>query len=101
MQALANVNSCNNSPNGLLTTPIYNREPTTITSTLSSTFNGNCMTINQHSWTMAERIGGKISIDLANDSSANNSGRGSKSSGLQVIFFFFFKFDFMILGCWF
>jgi hypothetical protein len=30
-----------------------------------------------------EQIGGKISVDLANGSSANNSGRGSRSSGLQ------------------
>ncbi|KAI1721567.1 adenylate and guanylate cyclase catalytic domain-containing protein [Ditylenchus destructor] len=36
------------------------------------------------SWTIAERIGGKISIDLANGSS-NNSGRGSRSSGMQDV----------------
>lgn len=35
-------------------------------------------------WTTPERIGGKISAALANESSANNSGRGSRSSGLQV-----------------
>ncbi|TKR77481.1 hypothetical protein L596_018448 [Steinernema carpocapsae] len=34
-------------------------------------------------WTAAEKIGGKISIDLANGSSAGGSGRGSRSSGLQ------------------
>lgn len=36
-------------------------------------------------WSIAERIGGKISIDLANGSSANNSGRGSRSSGMQDV----------------
>ncbi|CAK5079689.1 unnamed protein product [Meloidogyne enterolobii] len=36
-------------------------------------------------WRTAERIGGKISADLANESSANNSGRGSRSSGLQEL----------------
>ncbi|KAF7633992.1 hypothetical protein Mgra_00006620 [Meloidogyne graminicola] len=36
-------------------------------------------------WRTAERIGGKISADLANESSNNNSGRGSRSSGLQEI----------------
>lgn len=40
-------------------------------------------------WTIAERIGGKISIDLANGSSCNNSGKGSRSSGMQVIFIIF------------
>jgi hypothetical protein len=35
-------------------------------------------------WHTSERIGGKISAELANESSANNSGRGSRSSGLQV-----------------
>uniref|UniRef100_A0AC34PUL0 Guanylate cyclase domain-containing protein n=1 Tax=Panagrolaimus sp. JU765 TaxID=591449 RepID=A0AC34PUL0_9BILA len=34
-------------------------------------------------WSTIEQIGGKISMDLANGSSANNSGRGSRSSGLQ------------------
>uniref|UniRef100_A0AC34F731 Guanylate cyclase domain-containing protein n=1 Tax=Panagrolaimus sp. ES5 TaxID=591445 RepID=A0AC34F731_9BILA len=34
-------------------------------------------------WHHVEQIGGKISVDLANGSSANNSGRGSRSSGLQ------------------
>lgn len=34
-------------------------------------------------WGTLDQIGGKISIDLANGSSANNSGRGSRSSGLQ------------------
>lgn len=37
-------------------------------------------------WIIAEKIGGKISIDLANGSSCNNSGRGSRSSGMQVFF---------------
>ncbi|KAK0416611.1 hypothetical protein QR680_012590 [Steinernema hermaphroditum] len=37
----------------------------------------------QKTWTAAEKIGGKISIDLANGSSAGGSGRGSRSSGLQ------------------
>uniref|UniRef100_A0A1I8AA44 adenylate cyclase n=1 Tax=Steinernema glaseri TaxID=37863 RepID=A0A1I8AA44_9BILA len=34
-------------------------------------------------WSVAEKIGGKISMDLANGSSAGGSGRGSRSSGLQ------------------
>lgn len=37
----------------------------------------------RNAWSTLEQIGGKISIDLANGSSANNSGRGSRSSGLQ------------------
>lgn len=36
-------------------------------------------------WHTSERIGGKISAELANESSANNSGRGSRSSGLQEV----------------
>ena len=39
-------------------------------------------------WHTSERIGGKISVELAHESSANNSGgRGSRSSGLQVNIF--------------
>ncbi|KAE9556006.1 hypothetical protein FO519_000752 [Halicephalobus sp. NKZ332] len=37
----------------------------------------------RNAWNTLEQIGGKISVDLANGSSANNSGRGSRSSGLQ------------------
>uniref|UniRef100_A0A914I6Y5 adenylate cyclase n=1 Tax=Globodera rostochiensis TaxID=31243 RepID=A0A914I6Y5_GLORO len=36
-------------------------------------------------WTTPERIGGKISAQLANESSTNNSVRGSRSSGLQDV----------------
>ncbi|KAL3097460.1 hypothetical protein niasHS_003908 [Heterodera schachtii] len=36
-------------------------------------------------WTTPERIGGKISAQLANESSTNNSAKGSRSSGLQEI----------------
>lgn len=35
-------------------------------------------------WSDAERIGGPISMELAQNSSANNSGKGSRSSGLHV-----------------
>lgn len=38
----------------------------------------------QKMWQTAEQIGGKISMELANGSSANNSAKGSRSSGMQV-----------------
>jgi adenylate cyclase 9 len=41
------------------------------------------MATDRGTWHHVEQIGGKISVDLANGSSANNSGRGSRSSGLQ------------------
>lgn len=82
MQALANINGCNIDINAPLNAPIF--EPMTVVSNPSSTPNTTSVALDQRSWTMAERIGGKISIDLANGSSANNSGRGSRSSGLQA-----------------
>uniref|UniRef100_A0A914DFV2 adenylate cyclase n=1 Tax=Acrobeloides nanus TaxID=290746 RepID=A0A914DFV2_9BILA len=50
----------------------------------NSTINsGPVSNVEQKGWQNAERIGGKISMELANGSSANNSARGSRSSGLQ------------------
>jgi hypothetical protein len=37
------------------------------------------------SWTTPEKIGGPISVELAQNSSANNSAKGSRSSGLQEL----------------
>jgi len=52
--------------------------------TNASSVGGTVVGPDQKCWSMAEKIGGRISMDLANGGSPAGSGRGSRSSGMQV-----------------
>jgi hypothetical protein len=52
--------------------------------TNASSVGGAVVGPDQKCWSIAEKIGGRISMDLANGGSPAGSGRGSRSSGMQV-----------------